>query len=61
MAWTGGPLLRPATNVQVGIVSKFVGCTGAPYRPDVHTRVSSYIPWIKGIACVGATGPFGNA
>lgn len=54
----GGPLFISSTSIQTGVISKGVGCTTAAYRPDVHTRVSSYIPWIKGIACVGGTGPF---
>lgn len=44
---SGGPLVLASSHVQVGIVSfgTWMGCS-AP-APDVFTRVSSYLDWIK--------------
>ncbi|XP_076394333.1 transmembrane protease serine 9 [Megachile rotundata] len=40
---SGGPLV--VNNVQVGVVSFGIPCGVG--KPDVYTRVSSFIPWIK--------------
>ena len=48
---SGGPLVIPTTAApgwkQVGIVSWGPYSCGAPQRPAVYTRVSTYQPWIQ--------------
>ncbi|XP_023172209.2 trypsin-1 [Drosophila hydei] len=44
---SGGPLLLPALDTQIGIVSWSVKpCTRPPY-PGVFTEVSAYVDWIR--------------
>ncbi|GJQ80503.1 hypothetical protein Trydic_g12395 [Trypoxylus dichotomus] len=46
---SGGPLIHTDTQIQVGIMSfNFHGGCG-DLRPDVFTRVSSFMPWIQSI------------
>ncbi|RZC43166.1 trypsin-1 [Asbolus verrucosus] len=49
---SGGPLMTTTGAVNqlmvVGIVSTGIGCA-RPFLPGLYTRVSEYIPWIRGI------------
>ncbi|VDO89424.1 unnamed protein product [Schistosoma margrebowiei] len=48
---SGGPLMCQINKQWIvsGIISFGYGCGKAGY-PGVYTRVSDYVPWIKGIA-----------
>lgn len=44
---SGGPLIAERTGELIGVVSLGMPC--ATGIPDVYTRVSSYVNWIKDI------------
>lgn len=49
---SGGPLMvdmdAPDRMMVVGVVSTGIGCA-RPYLPGIYTRVSEFIPWIRGV------------
>ncbi|XP_019759056.1 trypsin-1 [Dendroctonus ponderosae] len=49
---SGGPLMVETESqnqmMVVGVVSTGIGCA-RPYLPGIYTRVSEFIPWIRGV------------
>jgi hypothetical protein len=47
---TGGPIVVPGTNVQIGLASWNLGCSGTD-TPGVYARVDTAFSWIEQTIC----------